>query len=212
MKYVLPKLPYDYSSLEPYINAQTMEVHYTKHHQAYVDKLNEVLLDLPPDWRDKKLEELLASLQWIPEKFRERVKNNAGGHYNHSMFWEMMKPQGGGDPDGGLARQIETDFGSAESFRGKFSEMALKIFGSGWVWLTANSKGKLKLIATPNQDNPLMRESDDQEPILGLDVWEHAYYLQYQNRRVEYIKNWWTVVNWENVAKRYMRKIAHSGL
>lgn len=209
MKYQLPQLPYAYGAMEPYIDAPTMEIHHTKHHQGYVDKLNAALSKLP-EWQDKKLEELLTGAQWIPKSYQQAVRNNGGGHYNHSFFWQTMKPNGGGKPGGMLLRQIQADFGSFQNFQRQFSEAALAIFGSGWAWLVAVPGGALQIVTTPNQDNPLMTNSG--KPIMGVDVWEHAYYLQYQNRRVEYIKNWWAVVNWDKIAERYQSQMVHEGL
>jgi len=200
MKHTLPELDYEYTSLEPYIDAKTMEIHHSKHHQGYVDKLNQAL-ENHPDLENKSLEELLKSLDEIPEDIRTAVRNNAGGHYNHSLFWEIMSPQVGGErePDGDLKEAIDDAFGSFEEFKKAFKESALSRFGSGWVWLVESNR-KLEIISTPNQDNPI---SEGKNPLLGLDVWEHAYYLKYQNKRTDYIDAWWGVVNWSKVEERY---------
>lgn len=188
----LPKIDYSYDALEPYIDSQTMEIHYTKHHQTYIDKLNSALENLP-DFQDKTITELLENLTSIPKEYRSAVQNNGGGHFNHSLFWKVMAP-GGSDISNELKSSIETSFGDLENFKSKFAEAATTRFGSGWAWLVANN-GKLEITSTPNQDTPL----GEHKPILGLDVWEHAYYLKYQNRRPEYIDAWWNVVNWKAV-------------
>ena len=199
MAFELPKLPYAYDALEPYIDARTMEVHYTKHHNGYVTKLN-AALEKYPYLQNVDLDTLLRNLASIPEDIRTAVRNNGGGHANHSLFWTVMSPNGGGTPSGELAAAINDAFGSFDAFKETFSQAAATRFGSGWAWLVVDAFGKLKVYSTPNQDNPVM---DGFTPILGLDVWEHAYYLNYQNRRAEYIKNWWNVVNWDEVARRY---------
>lgn len=193
----LPKLNYDYAALEPHIDATTMELHHSKHHQAYIDKLNAALND-HPDLQSKDIAELIKNIQDLPDKVRTAVQNQGGGHYNHSMFWEMMSPDGGGKPSGSLLEKINHDFSSFDEFRSKMEAAATARFGSGWAWLVRNGDS-LEIIDTPNQDSPL---SLGKTPLLGLDVWEHAYYLKYQNRRPEYIAAWWNVVNWEDVAQR----------
>jgi Fe-Mn family superoxide dismutase len=194
----LPALPYPYDALEPYIDARTMEIHHGKHHNAYVTNLNNALAGAP-DLANWSLEELCTRLKQVPESIRTAVQNNGGGHWNHSMFWQIMKKGGGGEPRGDLAAAINSAFGSFAEFKKQFSDAGMKRFGSGWAWLTWKD-GKLIIESTPNQDNPLMAGGT---PILGLDVWEHAYYLKYQNRRNEYIEAWWNVVNWDAVADRY---------
>ena len=195
-KFELPNLPYDYDALEPYIDKQTMEIHHTKHHNAYVTNLNKAVEGT--DMEGKSLEDLMKKVSGLPTA----VRNNGGGHYNHSLFWTLMKKGGGRVPSGELEKEITSAFGSFEEFKKKFSEAATTRFGSGWAWLVV-ANGKLAVTSTPNQDNPLMDVADVKgTPILGLDVWEHAYYLKYQNKRPEYIENWWNVVNWEEVSKR----------
>ena len=190
----LPKLKYSYDALEPYIDAQTMEIHHTKHHQAYVDNLNKALPE-----NTKSLEEILENISTYPVV----VRNNAGGHWNHSFFWEIMGPNAGGEPGGELAEEINKSFGSFEKFKEEFENAAKTRFGSGWAWLVKTSDG-LKICSTPNQDNPLMDLAEVKGvPILGLDVWEHAYYLKYQNRRPEYIAAFWNVINWEEVSRKF---------
>ncbi len=198
MKFELPRLPYDYTALEPYVDAQTMEIHYTKHHNAYVTKLNGAL-EKYPELQEKSIRELLTDLNALPEDIRTAVRNNGGGHMNHSMFWTIMKNAEGQKPEGDLLSAIEEKFGSFDEFKTVFSDAAATRFGSGWAWLVLKD-GKLEVMSTANQDNPV---SEGYEPILGLDVWEHAYYLKYQNRRPEYIENWFNVVNWDQVAKLY---------
>ena len=195
-KFELPKLPYGYDALESYIDKQTMEIHHTKHHNAYVTNLNKAIEGT--DMEGKSLEDLMKKVSGLPTA----VRNNGGGHYNHSFFWTIMKKGGGGTPTGNLEKDITSTFGSFEEFKKKFSEAAATRFGSGWAWLVV-SNGKLAVTSTPNQDNPLMDVSEVKgTPVLGLDVWEHAYYLKYQNRRPEYVENWWNVVNWDEVSKR----------
>ncbi|HEX2978173.1 MAG TPA: superoxide dismutase [Candidatus Babeliales bacterium] len=199
MKYTLPPLPYSYDALEPYIDARTMEIHYTKHHQKYVDELNKAL-DQYPELYKKSLAELLLETDEIPESIREDVRNNAGGHLNHSFFWDLMKKNGGGTPRGKTGEAITKKFGSFTAFQEEFNTAAKKRFGSGWAWLMINHKGELEVTSTPNQDSPVMK---DMVPVLGLDVWEHAYYLKYQNKRPDYITAWWNVVNWDFVEDTY---------
>jgi superoxide dismutase, Fe-Mn family len=198
MAYELPPLPYDYAALEPYIDAETMKLHHDKHHQAYINNANGAL-EKHPELASKTADELLADLNAIPEDVRGVLRNNAGGHSNHSMFWSIMGPAGNGGPTGALADQIKADFGDFEAFKKTFNETTAKQFGSGWGWLVFKG-GKLAVITTPNQDSPL---SQGLYPILGNDVWEHAYYLKYQNRRPDYLAAWWNVVNWAEVAKRF---------
>ena len=190
----LPELGYEFDALEPHIDEQTMEIHHNKHHATYVAKLNEAL-KTAPDWENKKIEEILADIKSVPGEIRPQVQNNGGGHHNHTLFWESMKPGGSSEPTGDA---ISSAFGSYESFKAKFTEVAIGIFGSGWAWLVKNN-GKLEIYPTGRQDSPLM---EGKVPVLGLDVWEHAYYLKYQNRRPEYIEAWWNVVNWDVVAGR----------
>ncbi len=197
MAYEVPPLPYDYNALEPHIDEQTMTLHHDKHHQAYVDKVNDALAGT--EWEDKPIEEVVANLSSIPEDKRGPVRNNGGGHLNHTMFWESMSPDGGGAPDGDLGAAIDSAFGSFDSFKEQFEAAGVGRFGSGWAWLISDG-GTLKITSTANQDNPV---TDGQTPLLGNDVWEHAYYLKYQNRRPEYLKAWWNVVSWSKVAERY---------
>ena len=197
MAYQVPPLPYDYDALEPHIDAQTMTLHHDKHHQAYVDKANDALAGGPFD--GKPIEEVIANLGDVPEDKRGAVRNNGGGHLNHSLFWESMSPNGGGAPDGDLGNAIDAAFGSFDAFKEQFEAAGVARFGSGWAWLVVDG-GALKITSTANQDSPL---TDGQTPLLGNDVWEHAYYLKYQNRRPEYLKAWWNVVNWDKVAERY---------
>ena len=199
MAHTLPPLPYAYDALEPHIDKETMTIHHDKHHAAYVNNLN-AALEGHPELQSKSVEELIANLDAVPENIRTAVRNNGGGHANHTLFWDIMGPGGGGQPTGELAEAINRAFGSFEAFKEKFSQAAATRFGSGWAWLIVDKNGNLAVTSTPNQDSPLM-EGDT--PILGLDVWEHAYYLKYQNRRPEYIAAFWNVINWENVAKRY---------
>jgi superoxide dismutase, Fe-Mn family len=195
----LPPLPYGYDALEPYIDAQTMTIHHQKHHAAYVDNLNKAI-DKHPELKGKSLEELLMNLNKLPEDIREAVRNNGGGHYNHSFFWTIMGKNKSGEPKGKLKTDIDKSFGSFENFKKAFKEAALGRFGSGWAWLIKDSSGALKIISTPNQDTPIM---EGIKPVLGLDVWEHAYYLKYQNKRGDYIDAWWNVVNWDEIEKYY---------
>ena len=197
MAHELPKLPYDFAALEPHIDAQTMQIHHGKHHNAYVTNLN-AALEKAPELANKSLEDLLKNLSAVPEAIRTAVRNNGGGHWNHSQFWKTMGPNAGGAPTGKLAEAITASFGDFEKFKEQFNAAGVGRFGSGWVWLV-NEGGKLAITTSPNQDNPLM---DGKKPILGLDVWEHAYYLHYQNRRNDYIDAWWNVVNWAEINKR----------
>jgi Fe-Mn family superoxide dismutase len=197
MKYELPKLPYAYDALEPYIDARTMELHYTKHHQTYVTKLNEAL-DKHPEIADKPLAELLTLIDEVPADIRTAVRNHGGGHMNHSMFWTIMGPGAGAEPSGKIGEAIAKTFGDFAKFKDEFNKSAAGVFGSGWAWLVRDENGKLVITTTPNQDSPLMHK---QKPILGLDVWEHAYYLKYQNKRPDYIDAWWNVVNWQEIDK-----------
>ena len=198
MTFELPSLPYAYGALEPSIDAMTMEIHHSKHHNAYVSNLN-AALDKHPELAGKSLEELVTDLAGVPEDIRTAVRNNGGGHFNHSLFWTVMSPDGGGEPSGALASTIGGAFGDFTSFKDTFAKAAATRFGSGWAWLGLKD-GKLAVLSMPNQDVPLM---EGLTPILGIDVWEHAYYLKYQNRRPEYVANWWNVVNWEEVARRF---------
>jgi superoxide dismutase, Fe-Mn family len=197
MAYSVPDLPYDYAALEPYIDEATMRVHHDKHHQAYVDKANAALEGT--DLADAAIEDVLKDLSAVPEAKRTAVRNNGGGHYNHSLFWQWMSPDGGGSPDGDLAAAIESAFGSFDDFKTKFKDAGVNRFGSGWSWLIHDGSG-LAVVSTANQDNPI---SDGQTPLLGIDVWEHAYYLKYQNKRPDYIDAWWNVVNWSKVSEAF---------
>jgi Fe-Mn family superoxide dismutase len=199
MPHTLPPLPYATNALEPHIDAQTMEIHHGKHHAAYVTNLN-AALDKAPELKDKPLDELLKNLSAVPEAIRTAVRNNGGGHWNHSQFWKTMGPGAGGTPTGKLADAINSAFGDFEKFKEQFQAAGVARFGSGWVWLVKDG-GKLAITSTPNQDNPIM--DGKPAPILGNDVWEHAYYLKYQNRRPDYLKAWWNTVNWTEVAKRF---------
>jgi superoxide dismutase, Fe-Mn family len=198
MAFELPQLPYAYDALEPHIDKETMNIHHTKHHQTYVTKLNDALAG-QDEWLNKSVEEVISNLDQLPEAVRTAVRNNGGGHANHSLFWQILSPNGGGEPTGELAEAINKKFGSFEKFKEEFAAAAAGRFGSGWAWLVVND-GELEVTSTPNQDSPLM---EGKTPILGLDVWEHAYYLKYQNRRPDYINAFWNVVNWDEVAKRY---------
>jgi superoxide dismutase, Fe-Mn family len=198
MKHELPQLPYSYDALEPHIDAQTMEIHHSKHHQGYVDKLNAALKG-NAELQGKSLEELISSIESITGDVHTAIRNNGGGHYNHSLFWKIMG-SGGDEPTGELAEAIMKAFGDFGGFKEEFTKVASTRFGSGWAWLLVNRAGELEVASTPNQDSPLM---DGQKPILGLDVWEHAYYLKYQNKRPDYIEAWWSVVNWEEVGKNF---------
>jgi Fe-Mn family superoxide dismutase len=198
MAHEVPPLPYDYSALEPTIDTQTMHLHHDKHHLAYVTNLN-AALEKAPELQGKSAEDLLRNLNSVPEAIRPAVRNNGGGHVNHSMFWKIMGPNAGGEPTGEIADAIKSTFGDFNTFKEKFNDAGVKQFGSGWAWLVKGSDGKLAVTSTPNQDSPL---SQGQFPVLGNDVWEHAYYLKYQNRRPEYLKEWWNVVNWTEVNRR----------
>jgi len=199
MAHELPKLPYPYDSLEPHIDARTMEIHHTKHHQAYVTNLN-AALDKQPELHKKGLEELLAGIGSVPEAIRGAVRNNGGGHLNHSMFWTIMKKGCGGEPKGPLADAINGAFGSFATFKEQLTNAGMTRFGSGWAWLVIGKDGKLAITSTANQDNPIM---EGQKPVMGVDVWEHAYYLKYQNLRKNYLDAWWNVVNWDEVSARH---------
>ncbi len=199
MAYELPPLPYGYDALEPYIDASTMQVHHDKHHAAYVEKLNKAL-EKYPDLQTKSVKELLYDLNVIPEEVRSAVRNAGGGHFNHSLFWTMMKKGGGGKPAGLVAGEISKKFGEFTAFKEQFSTAAAGVFGSGWAWLVLDKSGGLAITTTPNQDSPV---SVGQRPLLALDVWEHAYYLKYQNRRPEYIEAWWNVINWGQVESNF---------
>ena len=198
-KYVLPDLPYGYKDLEPYISEEIMRLHHDKHHAGYVNNLN-VAIDKYPNLFTKNPEDLLKDLNNIPEDVRMAVRNNGGGHVNHSMFWEIMSPKGGGEPSGKLAEEINKQFGSFGEFQQKFNDEGAKRFGSGWVWLVRDGSGLLQIVSTQNQDNPI---SEGKTPIMGNDVWEHAYYLQYKNVRADYLKAWWNAINWAEVERRF---------
>jgi superoxide dismutase, Fe-Mn family len=198
MAFTLPALPYDFAALEPHIDAKTMEIHHGKHHQTYVNNLN-AAIEKAPELANKSLDELMRNANTLPEAVRTAIRNNGGGHWNHSMFWQIMGPKAGGEPGGKLGAAIKSAFGDFAKFREQFSAAGVGRFGSGWAWLI-NSGGKLSITSTPNQDNPLM---EGQKAVMGLDVWEHAYYLKYQNRRPDYINAWWNVVNWKEVEKRF---------
>ncbi len=201
MKHNLPALPYAYNALEPYIDEQTMTIHHTKHHQAYIDNLNKAIEGT--EFADWSIEDIIKKLDKLPDDIKTAVRNNGGGHINHTLFWEIMGPNGKGKPDGELAKQIDAAFGSFEDFQKEFENAGKTQFGSGWAWLVVDN-GKLAVTKTPNQDNPL---TNGKKPILGVDVWEHAYYLKYQNRRPEYLSNFWKVVNWDEVSKRFEEAI-----
>jgi superoxide dismutase, Fe-Mn family len=200
MAHELPPLPYDFSALEPHIDTQTMQIHHGKHHQAYVTNLN-AALEKHPELQNKSAEDLLRNLGSVPEDIRTAVRNNGGGHVNHTMFWKMMAPNAGGAPTGPVAEAIKSSFGSVDAFKDQFAKAGAGRFGSGWAWLI-DTNGKLSIESTANQDNPI---SDGKKPILGVDVWEHAYYLKYQNRRPDYISAWWNVVNWAEVNRLFGR-------
>jgi Fe-Mn family superoxide dismutase len=203
MSHKLPELSYAYNALEPYIDQRTMEIHHQKHHQTYVDKLN-LALEKHPEYQGKDLEELLQSIANLPDPIQTAVRNNGGGHYNHTLFWSIMGPDGGEMPKEELSDRINSTFGSFDKFKDDFSNAAVNQFGSGWAWLVLDPDKRLKVISTANQDSPV---SNGLKPLLALDVWEHAYYLKYQNRRVEYIQNWWNVVSWDAVAKRFLDQL-----
>jgi Fe-Mn family superoxide dismutase len=198
MAFTLPPLPYDFAALEPHIDAKTMEIHHGKHHQTYVNNLN-AAIEKAPELASKSLDDLMRNASKLPEAVRTAIRNNGGGHWNHSMFWQIMAAKAGGEPGGNLGTAIKSTFGDFAKFREQFGAAGVGRFGSGWAWLI-NTGGKLSITSTPNQDNPLM---EGQKAIMGLDVWEHAYYLKYQNRRPDYIQAWWNVVNWKEIEKRF---------
>ncbi len=204
MSHTLPALPYAYDALEPHIDAKTMEIHHSRHHQTYVTNLNAALADLP-ELAALPLEALLARIDSLPAQVQGAVRNHGGGHANHSLFWQVMSPQGGGEPDGELAAAMERDLGGLEDFKQAFTQAALSRFGSGWAWLVVDGRGKLQVVSSANQDSPLM---EGLTPILGLDVWEHAYYLKYQNKRPDYIAAFYNVIDWDEVARRYVAALA----
>ncbi|BCO15578.1 superoxide dismutase [Aeromonas hydrophila] len=204
MSHTLPALAYAYDALEPHIDALTMEIHHSRHHQTYINNLNAALADLP-ELAALPVEELLARFDSLPAKVQGAVRNHGGGHANHSLFWQVMSPQGGGDPAGELAAAIERDLGGLEAFKQAFTQAALSRFGSGWAWLVVDQSGKLQVVSSANQDSPLQ---DGLVPILGLDVWEHAYYLKYQNKRPDYIAAFYKVIDWSEVARRYVAALA----
>jgi len=209
MAHELPPLPYPADALEPHIDRQTMEIHHGRHHKAYVDNLNKALAGRP-ELESKPLDALLKDLASVPEEIRTAVRNNGGGHWNHTFFWQIMAPNAGGAPSGSLGEAIQKTFGSFDEFKARFEAAGLGRFGSGWAWLVVNN-GKLEIVSTANQDNPLMGRAIagcEGVPILGVDVWEHAYYLKYQNRRGDYLKAWWNVVNWREVERRYAAAVA----
>jgi superoxide dismutase, Fe-Mn family len=199
MAYELPPLSYPFNALEPHIDAKTMEIHHDKHHQAYITNANNALKD-HPDLAAKPVDELIANLSQVPESIRTVVRNNAGGHSNHSLFWKIMAPNAGGSPKGKLAEAITATFGSVDAFKEKFQAAGASRFGSGWAWLVINKEGKLEITSTPNQDSPIM---EGLKPIIGIDVWEHSYYLLYQNKRPDYLKAWWNVVRWDQAEKNF---------
>ena len=204
MSHTLPALPYAYDALEPHIDAKTMEIHHSRHHQTYINNLNAALADLP-ELAALPLEALLARIDSLPAQVQGAVRNHGGGHANHSLFWQVMSPQGGGEPDGELAAAILRDLGGLEAFKQAFTQAALSRFGSGWAWLVVDGRGKLQVVSSANQDSPLM---EGLTPILGLDVWEHAYYLKYQNKRPDYIAAFYNVIDWDEVARRYVVALA----
>jgi superoxide dismutase, Fe-Mn family len=197
MPFTLPDLPYAFNALEPHIDAKTMEIHHGKHHATYVSKLN-AALEKAPSFQNRAVEDILKSLESVPADVRTAVRNHGGGHMNHTMFWKLLSPKGGGKPSGALAAAIDKNFGSFDAFKEQFGNAAANLFGSGWAWLCSDAAGKLLVTALPNQDNPV---SQGLKPVLGIDVWEHAYYLKYQNKRPDYIAAFWNVVSWEQVAK-----------
>jgi len=207
MPFTVPDLPYPYDALEPHIDKETMMLHHDKHHAAYVTNLN-AAMDKHPELASKSAYELIGDLNAVPEDIRTAVRNNGGGHVNHTMFWSIMGPRAGGDPKGALADAIKNTFGNLDAFKNQFNDAGLKQFGSGWAWLVLTKDGKLQVMSTPNQDNPM---STGSRPVLGNDVWEHAYYLKYQNRRADYLKAWWNVVNWDAVAKRFDEALKYAG-
>ncbi|MNN21123.1 Superoxide dismutase [Mn] 1 [compost metagenome] len=199
MKHELPKLKYEYNALEPYIDETTMTIHHTKHHATYINNLN-AALEKYPDLQEKSVEDLVKDLNAVPEDIRTAVRNNGGGHYNHSLFWQLMGPNKGGNPTGDLGKAIDDKFGSFDKFKEEFGKAAATRFGSGWAWLIVNKNNELEVVSTANQDTPV---SDGAKPVLALDVWEHAYYLKYQNRRPDYVGSWWSVVDWDYAAELY---------
>jgi Fe-Mn family superoxide dismutase len=201
MAFSLPPLPYPADALEPHIDKMTMEIHHDRHHKTYVDNLNKAL-ESAPDLQNKSIEDILRGIKSVPANIQTAVRNNGGGHANHSMFWEIMGPNAGGSPSGDLGQAINSTFGGFDQFKAKIKENALGQFGSGWSWLVVGGDGKLQAVKSPNQDSPYM---DGQTPILGIDVWEHAYYLKYQNKRPDYVDAWWNVVNWNTVAQRFAK-------
>lgn len=201
-KFAVPPLKYSYNALEPYIDEQTMKIHHDKHHEAYVSNLNKAL-DKYPELQGKTVEQLLLNINKVPSDIRETVRNNAGGHYNHTFFWDVMSPNKGGNPKGNIMKAIERDFGSTDNFKKLFKQTALDRFGSGWAWLLKDNSGKLSIMSTANQDTPIQLGL---KPIIAIDVWEHAYYLKYQNKRADYIDAWWNVVNWDRAEELYNEK------
>jgi len=200
-KFELPPLPYDFAALEPTIDSHTMQIHHGKHHAAYVNNLN-AALEKHPDLQNKSAEDLISNLNAVPEDIRTAVRNNGGGHVNHTMFWQIMAPNAGGEPTGELANAIKSAFGDFAAFKEQFNKAGAGRFGSGWAWLIVDGTGALKITSTANQDNPMM---EGQQPVFGVDVWEHAYYLKYQNRRPDYLAAWWNVANWNEIANRYAK-------
>lgn len=198
MTFKLPELNYDYDGLEPHIDKETMETHYSKHHQGYTDNLNKAL-EGHDEYKNMEIEEILKSLDKLPESIRTGVRNNGGGYYNHSLFWDIMSPNAGGKPEGELGKKIDQDLGGFDKFKEDFKKAALGRFGSGWAWLVLDN-GKLEIVSTPNQDNPI---SDGKKVVFGIDVWEHAYYLKYKNRRADYVDKWWNVVDWKKAEEIY---------
>ncbi|MFD1427414.1 Fe-Mn family superoxide dismutase [Kroppenstedtia sanguinis] len=201
-KHELPALPYASDALEPHFDKETMEIHHGRHHKTYVDKLNGALEGQAANLQEQSVEDLIKNIDQVPENIRTAVRNNGGGHANHSLFWKILSPNGGGQPTGELAKAIDEAFGSFEKFKEEFANAATARFGSGWAWLVVDKDGSLAITSTPNQDSPLM---EGIQPVLGLDVWEHAYYLKYQNKRPDYIKAFWNVVNWDEVGQRYQQ-------
>ena len=199
MTFKLPELKYSYEALEPHIDKLTMETHHSKHHQAYVNNLNNAL-EGHEKYQKMEIEEILKNLEELPEEIRTAVRNNGGGHYNHALFWELMSPEGGGEPVGNLGKKIDEDLGGFDKFKEEFKKAALGQFGSGWAWLVVDKDGKLKVEATANQDNPI---SQGKKPLMGIDVWEHAYYLKYTNKRADYIDQWWNLVDWNKLEEIY---------
>jgi Fe-Mn family superoxide dismutase len=199
MAFELPPLPYAFDALEPHIDAQTMQIHHDRHHQTYVNNLNGAI-EKAPDWGNRSIEDILRNLNQVPEEIRTVVRNNGGGHANHSLFWEIMGPGGGGEPTGAVGEAINSTFGGYDAFKEQLTKAAVGQFGSGWGWLVKDGSGKLSIVARPNQDSPLM---DGLTPVLGVDVWEHAYYLKYQNKRPDYVAAWFNTINWDAVNKRF---------